>query len=100
MRVAAAVREGDINILLSDPLTPDSRMMIRRRIRDRLETLAGFISWDRDPYLVITDAGRLVWMIDGYTTSDAHPYSRTLDVTRPGRGELYSQCCEGDYRRL
>jgi len=35
---------------------------------------------DTDPYLVITDAGRLVWMIDGYTTSDAHPYSRAVDV--------------------
>ncbi len=86
MRIAAAVREGDINILLSNPLTPDSRMMIRRKIRDRLETLAGFISWDKDPYLVINDAGRLVWMIDGYTTSNAHPYSRTLDVT--GVGEV------------
>jgi len=58
--------------------------MIRRKIRERLETLAGFISWDKDPYLVITDAGRLVWMVDGYTTSDAHPYSRTLDVTDLG----------------
>jgi uncharacterized membrane protein (UPF0182 family) len=80
MRIAAAVHEGDINILLSNPLTGDSRMMIRRKIRDRLETLAGFISWDKDPYLVITDAGRLVWMADGYTTSDAHPYSRMLSV--------------------
>jgi uncharacterized membrane protein (UPF0182 family) len=84
MRVAAAVSQGDINILLSNPLTTNSRMMIRRKIRERLETLAGFISWDKDPYMVITDAGRLVWMVDGYTTSDAHPYSRTLDVTDLG----------------
>jgi len=84
MRVAAAISQGDINILLSNPLTTNSRMMIRRKIRERLETLAGFISWDKDPYLVITEAGRLVWMVDGYTTSDAHPYSRTLDVTDLG----------------
>jgi uncharacterized membrane protein (UPF0182 family) len=84
IRIAAAIREGDINILLSNPLTPDSRMMIRRKIRERLETLAGFISWDKDPYLVITDAGRLVWMVDGYTTSDAHPYSRTLSISDLG----------------
>ena len=80
MRVSAAIHGGDINILLSNPLTSGSRMMIHRKVRDRLETLAGFISWDRDPYLVINDAGRLVWMIDGYTTSAAHPYSRTLEV--------------------
>jgi uncharacterized protein len=86
MRIAAALHEGDANILLKNPLTPNSRMMIRRKIRERLDTLAGFISWDNDPYLVITDAGRLVWMIDGYTTSDAHPYSRALDD--PDLGEV------------
>jgi uncharacterized membrane protein (UPF0182 family) len=86
MRVAAAVRGGDINILLSNPITSESRMMIRRNIKERLETLAGFIAWDRDPYLVITDEGRLVWMDDGYTYSDSHPYSRTVEV--PDLGEV------------
>ena len=84
MRISAAITQGDINILLSNPLTSGSRMMIRRKIRERLQTLAGFITWDHDPYLVITDAGRLVWMVDGYTTSDAHPYSRPLDLTDLG----------------
>ena len=51
-------------------------MMIRRSVRERLETLAGFIHWETDPYLVITDDGRLVWIVDGYTTSSGHPYSR------------------------
>ena len=85
-RLAAAVRGGDINILLRNPITSDSRMMIRRNIKERLETLAAFISWDRDPYLVITDDGRLVWMVDGYTYSDSHPYSRT--VTVPDLGDV------------
>src|SRR3954469_1166328 len=80
MRIAAAVHEGEANILLTDYLTPNSRMMIRRKIRPRLQELAGFLEWDADPYLVITDAGRLVWMIDGYTTSDVHPYSRAVNV--------------------
>ncbi|MGA2134304.1 MAG: UPF0182 family protein [Bryobacteraceae bacterium] len=84
MRVAAAVRGGDINILLSNPITDESRMMIRRNIKERLETLAGFIAWDKDPYLVITDAGRLVWMNDGYTYSDSHPYSRAVSLTDLG----------------
>ncbi|HWB97133.1 MAG TPA: UPF0182 family protein, partial [Bryobacteraceae bacterium] len=80
LRVAAAIREGDGNILLTEYLTPDSRMMIRRKVRDRLQALAGFIEWETDPYLVITDAGSLVWMVDGYTTSGAHPYSRALNL--------------------
>jgi len=80
MRLAAAVYEGEPNIILTSYLTGNSRMMIRRRVRDRLQTLAGFLQWDSDPYMVITDSGRLVWMVDGYTTSNAHPYSRALDL--------------------
>jgi uncharacterized membrane protein (UPF0182 family) len=81
MRVAAAVHEGDFNILLTDYLTPESRMMIHRRIINRVSTLAPFLNWDSDPYLVITPEGKLVWMLDGYTTSDAHPYSRAVDIS-------------------
>jgi hypothetical protein len=80
MRLAAALTEGEPNILLTDYLTPNSRMMIRRKVRERLHELAGFLEWDSDPYLVITDTGRLVWIVDGYTTSDAHPYSREVDA--------------------
>jgi len=84
MRLAAALREGEPNILLTDYLTANSRMMIRRKVQDRLQELAGFLQWDSDPYLVITDSGRLVWMVDGYTTSDAHPYSRAVDMPEVG----------------
>jgi uncharacterized membrane protein (UPF0182 family) len=80
IRLAAAVSEAEPNILLNHYLTTNSRMMIRRKVRDRVQQLAPFLQWDQDPYMVITDAGRLVWIIDGYTTSDAHPYSRAVDV--------------------
>ena len=85
MRLAAAIREGEPNIVLTDYFTPGSRMMIHRKVRERLQQLAGFLTWDEDPYLVITADGRLVWMVDGYTTSDAHPYSRALDLGDTGR---------------
>ncbi len=85
MRLAAAIREGEPNILLTNYLKDNSRMMIHRKLQDRLQELAGFLEWDQDPYLVITDAGRLVWMIDGYTTSEAHPYSRAVNVPDIGR---------------
>jgi uncharacterized membrane protein (UPF0182 family) len=86
MKLVAAVAQGDPNILLTQQLTPQSRMMIVRNIRERVSTLAGFLKWETDPYLVLTDSGRLVWTIDGYTTSDAHPYARRLDVS--GIGEV------------
>jgi len=84
-RLAAALVHGDVNILLTTLFTSESRMMIRRNVRDRLRTLAGFITWDDDPYLVLTDEGRLVWTVDGYTTSLAHPYSQPLRLEGLGR---------------
>ncbi len=80
MRLMAAIHYGDMNIVLTDYLTTNSRMMIHRPILERLQTLAGFLTWDSDPYLVLTRAGRLVWIVDGYMTSNAHPYSRELNM--------------------
>lgn len=84
LRVAAALAQGDVNILLTSYLKSHSRMMIRRRVDERVGALARFIQWDQDPYLVLTSAGRLVWLLDGYTISDAHPYSRPLGTRDSG----------------
>jgi uncharacterized membrane protein (UPF0182 family) len=84
IRIAAAIAYGDPNILLTGSITGESRMMIRRRVSDRLARLAGFIAWDNDPYLVLTPAGRLIWIVDGYTTSDVHPYSRAVNIAGIG----------------
>ena len=80
MRAAAAIHFGDSNIVLTSYLTDRSRMMIHRRVRERLETLAPYLTWDKDPYLVVTPEGRMVWIVDGYSTSDAHPFSREVDA--------------------
>ncbi len=84
MRLTAAVYHADYNILLTSLITSETRMMIRRDVGDRVRSLANFISWDPDPYLVLTDEGRLVWTVDGYTTSDAHPYSKALRLVGMG----------------
>ena len=89
MKAAAAISEGEPNILFTSYLTGESRMMIHRNVQERLQYLAGFLTWDQDPYLVITDDGRLVWMVDGYTTSLSHPYSATLPVAGVPDGANY-----------
>ena len=86
LRLASAWAFGDPNNVLSDAFTSESRMMIRRGIRERLGTLAPFITWDPDAYMVIGDDGRLVWIVDGYTTSEAHPYARSIQAE--GTGEF------------
>lgn len=82
-RLAAAIQYGDMNLLLTEYLHGRSRMMIHRRVLERLNKLAGFLKWDTDPYIVLSSSGRLLWMADGYMTSDAHPYSREVEL----RGE-------------
>jgi uncharacterized membrane protein (UPF0182 family) len=74
-KVLFAIRFGEKNVLLSDDLTAESRVMIYRDIQGRVEQAAPFLRFDRDPYIVITADGRLVWMIDAYTASDRYPYS-------------------------
>jgi hypothetical protein len=80
MKIAAAISEGEPSILFTGYLTGQSRMMIFRKVQERLSHLAGFLHWDPDAYLVATDDGRLVWMVDGYTTSLSHPYAATIAV--------------------
>jgi hypothetical protein len=84
LRFAAAVSTGNWNILLTRYVERESRMMIRRKVLDRLQAIAGFLEWDGDPYLVLSAEGRLVWIVDGYTTSDAHPYARNLRIAGVG----------------
>ena len=73
----------DVNILLSRQLTPESKVLYRRNIRDRVGEVAPFLELDDDPYLVIDD-GRLYWIQDAFTTTDRFPYSRRIDGSRVG----------------
>jgi uncharacterized membrane protein (UPF0182 family) len=78
-KVAYALRFGSYQILLSDDITPESRILYNRQIRDRVTTLAPFLTFDRDPYLVLAD-GRLFWIYDAYTTSALYPYSTPVTM--------------------
>lgn len=81
MRFAAALAEGDWNIMLTSYLTPESRMLIHRKVAERVDKLAEFVVWDEDPYMVVAKNGKLVWMIDGYTVHSMHPYSRPVTTS-------------------
>ncbi len=74
-RLAFATRFRDTNMLLSQYVDQDTRIMFHRQIRERVQRIAPFLRLDRDPYIVLAD-GRLVWMLDGYTVSNHFPYSQ------------------------
>ncbi len=82
-RLLFAVRFGDLNLLISNQLTDHSQILFRRQIKDRVQELAPFLTFDHDPYLV-TAGGRLVWMWDAYTTSDRYPDAQPLGDIFPG----------------
>jgi uncharacterized protein len=82
-RLLIALDRGDLTkVPFSDDINPDSRLLMRRHVRARVESLAPFLSFDPDPYIVVTQEGRLVWIIDAFTTSDTYPYSRHYGVFR------------------
>jgi uncharacterized membrane protein (UPF0182 family) len=76
-RLVYAWQFGDLNILISGELTPESRVLYYRNIRERVNHLAPFLKLDSDPYLVVMDGG-LFWIQDAYTVSDRYPYSQPI----------------------
>jgi uncharacterized membrane protein (UPF0182 family) len=76
-----SIRFRSLKALLSQDLTPESRILYHRRVGDRVGRIAPFLTLDPDPYLAI-DQGRLVWVLDGYTSSTRYPYSA------PGVGDV------------
>jgi len=75
-RIIIALDRSDLAKLpFSDDVTSDSRLLMRRNLTDRVTTLAPFLTYDPDPYIVLGDDGRLSWIMDGFTVSDTYPYS-------------------------
>jgi uncharacterized membrane protein (UPF0182 family) len=75
-RVLLAFDRSDLAKLpFSDDVNSESRLLMRRNVRDRAAALAPFLTFEHDPYIVIGDDGRLSWIMDAFTTSDNYPYS-------------------------
>ena len=81
-RLAFSVKFADMKLFFSNSVTKDSKILLHRDIRDRVQTIAPFLRYDRDPYIVVAE-GRLFWIYDAYTITDLYPYSEPLS-TLPG----------------
>jgi len=77
-RLLLSVRFQSMDVLLSAYITDDSRVLYHREIRERAAKALPFLVWDNDPYMVITDDGRLKWILDAYTKGYRYPYSRPV----------------------
>jgi uncharacterized membrane protein (UPF0182 family) len=75
-RLLLAYDRGDVTKLpFSDDVNSESRLLMRRNVRDRVAALAPFLTFEQDPYIVLGEDGRLSWIIDAFTTTDNYPYS-------------------------
>jgi uncharacterized protein len=80
-RLLIASERGDLTKLpFSDDINQESRLLMRRNVRDRVAALAPFLTYDSDPYIVVGDDGRLSWIMDAFTTSDSYPYARHYEL--------------------
>ncbi|MCA9970460.1 MAG: UPF0182 family protein, partial [Anaerolineales bacterium] len=73
-RLAFAIRLADSNVLLSDEITNQTRVQFHRQITERVRQITPFLWLDGDPYLVVWN-GRLIWVLDAYTSSSRFPYA-------------------------
>ncbi len=84
-----AWRYRDVNLLISDQILPESRIMIYRDVSERASKAVPFLTFDSDPYMAIVE-GRMVWIWDAYTTTDGYPYSQRLALFQATDGAMRS----------
>jgi len=74
-RILFSIKYSNMQILLTTNFTSESRIMINRNIQERVNKVAPFLGYDKDPYIVISKEGKLFWIQDAYTISSSYPYS-------------------------
>lgn len=85
-RLMFAIRFRDLDMLISDQVTSSSQLLFHRTLSDRLGMIAPFLAYDKDPYLVVDGAGRLVYVQDAYTISDRFPHATPFATGDLGSG--------------
>ncbi len=80
-RLLLTLRFGSLKLLLSGDINSKSRILYHRNIKERVAKIAPFLTYDRDPYLVVAE-GKLYWILDAYTSTSRYPYSQPLPLNR------------------
>ncbi len=79
-KLVFALKYQEQRILLSNLINKDSKILFERNPRERVAKVAPWLTLDGDPYPALVD-GRVLWIIDGYTTSAGYPYSRKTTLS-------------------
>ncbi len=85
-RLILGIKTSSPNLFLTSKVKEDTKVLFNRNIIKRAESILPEARYDKNPYLIVSNEGRLFWVLDGYTTSDSYPYSqKTLLPTDDGR---------------
>ena len=83
-RLVLAMYKGDINLAFSGEITSDSKILINRNIIERAKKALPYLMYDEEPYTVISDDGKIYWVLDAYTISSSYPYSQYTEIEHEG----------------
>lgn len=86
-RILLGLREKKLGLAFSGNITSQSQIITCRNIRERAKKIMPYFKYDENPYMVVTDEGRLVWVIEAYTTSNNYPYSQESIIEYEGLKE-------------
>lgn len=88
-RLILAIKEKDLKLAFSSDVTDESKILINRNIKERAKTLLPDLIYDENPYIIIDEDGKMLWVLDAYTTSNNYPYSQKITIdTDYGRKEV------------
>ena len=79
-RFVLAVSQGDTKLAFSSNVNSNSKILLNRNVIKRAKAVMPYLTYDENPYMVVTDEGKLVWVLDGYTTSSYYPYAQRSNV--------------------
>jgi len=83
-RIILAIKEGDLKLAFSGNITDESKILTNRNIIQRAKIVMPYLMYDENPYLVVNDEGKLIWVLDAYTTSNSYPYSQKTIISKTG----------------
>lgn len=86
-RLVLGLKQKNLKLAFASYITDDTKVIMNRNVIERAKSLLPNILYDENPYLVITEEGKLVWVLDGYTRSDAYPYSQSTIIDIKGYKE-------------
>lgn len=86
-RLILGIKKGDINLAFSGEITNESKILINRDVITRAKKALPYLIYDEEPYTVVTDEGKIVWVLDAYTVSSSYPYSQYTSIEHDGTRE-------------